>query len=156
MKTKVLLLAFILSGCAAIGPVSSPEFPLLVAKAVPKEDGEIHLYGSGNWFPNTRGFTDLDFVQAPDYKMGVLVITDRAVVFEQWDNKDKAFYVVKRLPYSELADVSLDTMGVSKRIVLRKTDLSYESFDFTQGNGSFIDNAKIEQAIEILRERIKP
>jgi hypothetical protein len=34
--------------------------------------------------------------------------------------------------------------------------ISSESFDFTQGNGSFIDNTKIEQGVEILRERIKP
>lgn len=52
--------------------------------------------------------------------------------------------------------MSLDTYGLNRRIVLRKTDLSSDSFDFTQASGNFVDATKVEQAIEFLRGRIKP
>jgi len=147
-----LVFVLILAGCYAFGPVS----PSLVAKSVPKEDGKVLLYGSGFWWPNTRGFADF-LVRTPNsYRAGVLVITDNAVVFEQWDKKKEAYYVIKHLPYSGLAKVSMDTFGVSKRIVLRKKDLSYETFEFTNKSGTLIDNTKNEQGINILRERIEP
>jgi hypothetical protein len=151
-----LVFVLILAGCYAFGPVS----PSLVAKSVPKEDGKVLLYGSGFWWPNTRGFADFlvhTLVHTPDnYRAGVLVITDNAVVFEQWDKKKEAYYVIKHLPYSGLDKVSMDTFGVSKRIVLRKKDLSYETFEFTNKSGTLIDNTKNEQGINILRERIEP
>jgi hypothetical protein len=154
-----MVLALLIVGCAAIGPVSSPEFPSLVAKTIPKEDGEIRLFGSGNWYPNVRGFTAIrsSLLATPaDPTPGVLVITDEALLFQQWDEEAKIFDVIKRLPYSELVAVSLDTYGLNRRIVLRKTDLSYDSFDFTQASGTFVDATKVEQAIGFLRGRIKP
>ena len=154
-----LIFATLISGCAAIGPVSSPDFPLMVAKAIPKTDGEIHFYGSGNWYPNTRGFTAVrsSLLARPAAPIpGVLVITSEALIFQQWDEKSKSFDVVKRLPFSELATVSLDTYGpLNRRIVLRKRDLSYETFDFTQAIGNYIDAAKIEEGYAFLHDRIK-
>lgn len=84
------------------------------------------------------------------------MITGEALLFQQWDEEAKIFDVIKRLPYSELVAVALDTYGLNRRIVLRKTDLSYDSFDFTQASGNFVDATKVEQAIEFLRGRIKP
>jgi len=155
----LLVLALLFVGCAAIGPVSSPEFPSLVAKTIPKEDGEIRLFGSGNWYPNVRGFTAIRSIllatPVPPTP-GALVITDEALIFLQWDEEAKIFDVIKRLPYSELVAVSLDSYGLNRRIVLRKKDLSYDSFDFTQASGNLVDATKVEQAIEFLLGRIKP
>lgn len=155
----LLILALIFVGCAAIGPVSSPEFPSLVAKTLSKDDGEIHFFGSGSWYPNVRGFTpnrSLFLAKPAPPTPGVLVITDEALLFLQWDEDAKSFDIIKRLPYSELVAVSLDSYGLNRRIVLRKKDLSYDSFDFTQGSGNFIDATKVEQAIGFLRGHINP
>lgn len=155
----LLLFATFIAGCAAIGPVASPDFPQMVAKVIPKADGEISFYGSGNWYPNTRGFTAIRsslLARPADPIPGVLVVTSDTVLFQQWDDETKAFDIVKRLPFTELTSVALDTYGLNRRIVLRKKDLSYESFDFTQANGNFIDATKVEEAIVFLRDRIKP
>lgn len=155
----LLLFAAVIAGCAAIGPVASPEFPQMVAKSIPKTDGEIRLYGSGNWYPNTRGFTAIRsslLARPADPTPGVLVITSDTVLFQQWDDEAKAFDIVKRLPLTELTSVALDTFGLNRRIVLRKKDLSYESFDFTQAIGNFVDATKVEEAVVLLRDRIKP
>lgn len=155
----VLILATFLAGCAAIGPIASPNFQQMVAKGVSNADGEIRFYGSGNWHPNTRGFTGARsslLARPADPIPGVLVITNTAVLFQQWDDYAQAFDIVKRLPFTELTSVSLDSFGLNRRIVLRKKDLSYDSFDFTQASGNFIDATKVEEAIPFLRDRVKP
>jgi|OpeIllAssembly_1097287.scaffolds.fasta_scaffold607941_2 hypothetical protein len=155
----VLVFAAFVAGCAAIGPIDSPEFPQMVAKAVSSTDGEIHFYGPGNWHPNTRGFTGVRsslLARPTDPIPGVLVVTNAAVLFQQWDEETKAFDIVKRLPFTELTSVSLDSFGLNRRIVLRRKDLSYDSFDFTQARGNFIDAPKVEETVAFLRDRIKP
>jgi len=155
----LLILATLFAGCASLGPVDSPDFPQLVAQAVPKIDGEIRLYGPGNWFPNTRGFTPERsslLASPPNVIPGILVVTNDAILLQQWDDKEKAFDIVKRLLFTELTSVALDSYGVNRRIVLRKRDLSYESFDFSQGGGIFVDSPKVEEAFTFLRDRIKP
>jgi hypothetical protein len=153
--TSIVLMALI-TGCAAIGPISSSEFPQLVARAVPKGDGEIRYYGPGYWYPNARGFTGTrSSLLAPpgDQIPGILVITETAVLFEQWDESVQKFDVIKRLSFAELDEVSLDSYGLNRRLVLRKRDLSFDSFEF---GVSFSDAPKTEAAVAFLRTRIRP
>lgn len=153
----ILLIASILTGCAAIGPVDSKDFPQLVEKAVPRADGEIRFFGSGNWYPNAKGFTALRssmLARPADPIPGVLVVTSIAVLFQQWEEQTRSFDIVKRLPVTDLTSVALDSYGANRRIVLRKKDLSYESFDFTQASGNFVDAAKVESAATYLLGRI--
>ncbi len=155
----VLIVTAFFAGCAAIGPIDSPDFSQMVAKAVSSTDGEIRFHGSGNWHPNTRGFIrerSSLLARPTDTIPGVLVVTSTTVLFQQWDEETKAFDIVKRLPLTELTSVSLDSFGLNRRIVLRKKDLSYDSFDFTQASGNFIDATKVEEAVAFLRDRIKP
>lgn len=158
LLTSIIIAAFVV-GCAAIGPIDAPEFPSKVAKAVPSSEGEIHLYGPGNWYPNSRGFTGLrsSLLASPsDPIPGVLVVTKTSVLFQQWDEVTNEFDVVKRFPFAELLAASLDSFGLNRRIVLRKKDLSYDSFDFTQASGKFFDARKVEEAVAFVRDRIKP
>lgn len=149
----------IMAGCAAIGPVGTQEYGQLVAKAVPKDDGQVIIYGPSNWHPNTRGFTAIrsSFLAGPSPATpGVLVLTSNSLIVEQWIDELKSFDVIKRIPYTELASASLDSYGASRRLVVRKKDLSYDSFEFTKVGGNLIDSAKTEEATELLRGLIKP
>jgi hypothetical protein len=154
----LLLFNFVLTiaACSAIGPTSSPEFPAFVAKAVPKEDGEVRFYGQGQYFPGLRGFTDVrSSLLGGQYQgiPGVVVITDTALLFEQWDSNTEKFDVVKRLPFSEVTAVTLDSYGLNRRLVLRKKDLSFETFNFTRAAGNSVDGDKVEQAFQLLDAR---
>jgi hypothetical protein len=152
----ILLCASAITACSAIGPTSSPEFPGLVAKAVPKEDGEVRFYGAGQYFPGLRGFTDVrSSLLGGQYQgiPGVVVITDTAILFEQWDSNTEKFDVVKRLSFSEVTAVTLDSYGLNRRLVLRKKDLSFDTFNFTRGAGNFVDGDKVEQAFQLLDAR---
>jgi hypothetical protein len=151
----ILALVLVVSGCAATGPTFSLDFPTLVAKTIPKEDGGIYFFGSGKWFPSVRGFTDLRMLAPVDPTPGVLVITNEALIFQQWDGEEKIYGVIKRIPYAEFAAVSLDNFGFNRRLVVRKRDLSYDSFDFRSETTGVVDAAKVEHAFEFLRVRIK-
>lgn len=159
---RLFFLVFVLvimSGCAAIGPVGTPEYGQFVAKVVPKDDGQVFIYGPSNWLPNTRGYTALrsSFLARPSEAIpGVLVLTSNSLIVEQWIDELKSFDVIKRIPYAELTSASLDSYGASRRLVVRKKDLSYDSFEFTKAGGNLIDSAKTEEAAELLRGLIKP
>jgi len=155
MITLILLLLMIAS-CASIGHVSSPEFPQLVAKGVPKGDGEIHFFGQGEWHPNTRGFTperDSFDILPTAVLPGVLVITSTSLLFEQWEDRAQRFDVVKRIPFLEISEVSLDSYGRNRRLVVRKKDLSFDTFSFTSAGGIFVESSKVEEAYQFLQNR---
>ena len=139
----------ILYGCAAMGPKVPPsEFQAYIEKAVPKGDGEIRIYSKGEWFPDGRGHTDSNIIHVNDnFRQGVLVITDEALLFMQWDSD--SFYVIKRLPHSELIEASLSRFGLSTMVMVRKKDLSYDSF-MLSSDGIFTSTEKSKQVIKIL------
>ena len=153
-----LLLTFLISGCAAIGPSSSADFPQLVAKAVPKADGNMVIFGTANWLPNTRGFSAVrsSFLSSPAAQIaGVLVVTNTAILFQQWEPEVNGFGVIKRLPYEELTASSMDSMGLGRRLVLQKKDFSFETFEFTKAGGNLADSAKTEEAVVFLGNQIR-
>lgn len=154
---SLLLVALAIAGCAAIGPTSSPEFPQLIVKAVSKEDGEIRFFGSGNWYANVRGFTDIrsSFLATPlSPTPGALVITESSIVFQQWDERTQQFDIVKRVPFSDISSVSLDSYGLGRRLVVRKRDLSFDSFEFTRAEGNLVDGEKLESAVRFLQDAL--
>lgn len=148
-------LAFLLAGCAATGPVSSPEYPSLVQASMPPEAGKVVMFGPGEWFPNTIGFTDIRSTGgylATTPISCVIAFSDNAVVVEQWDDKNKKFNVMKLIRMPDVVEANVDTFLSSSRLVLKSADYSYNSFDFT--SGEFLDAAKTRQVAAFLQERI--
>ena len=157
MRRTFFFLFFVgmIAGCvAAIGPVSSPEYSQLVAKATPKQAGEMRYYGPGNWYPYIRGFADIRSRRLADPIPGVLVITQTAILFQQWDKPTQKFEIIKLLLFSHITEVSLDTYGLNRRLVLRKKDYSFDTFDFTKAKGNFVDGTKVEEAFNFLKDQI--
>lgn len=152
-----LAMMYLVAGCAAIGPTSSPEFATLVRSAVPQSEGEIPIVGSGNWFPNTRGFTPFGstLLARPQEPIpGALAVAERSIVFMQWDDATKRFEPIKRIRFSDIESATLDALGINRRLIIRKTDLSVDSFDFTQAGGNFIDAPQVERAVHFIQSKI--
>src|SRR5437868_13073788 len=106
----IFLLMSLLLGCAnnqiKVGPIASPNFPQLVAKAMAVEDGRVHLFGPGSWqsialadlIAPTPSYIDpltskMEYMgPEPSYqestKFGLVVIANRAVLLQQWDDKE--------------------------------------------------------------------
>jgi hypothetical protein len=154
IKHTLLIWILLLTGCVAHGPVDSPEFPTLIARAIPAGDGEVRIYGPAEWIPNRRGFaTERDLSVPSDFLNGVLAITDGSLVFLQWEPNLDRFDAVKRLAFPDIATVTLDKFGLNRRLVVRKNDLSYDSFGFLRG--AIADTDKTEAAYELLKPRFK-
>ena len=76
-------------------------------------------------------------------------------MFSQWDEVAEKFEPIKRIRYIEIEDVSLDSFGVNRRMVIRKTDLSVDSFDFTRAAGNLVDAEKVEEAVKFVQSKKK-
>jgi hypothetical protein len=146
-----------LAACAAIGPTSAPEFPALVAAAVPKAEGQVHILGSGTWYPNTRGFAPLRstlLARPADPIPGAVAVTENSIVFAQWDEASRKFEPMKQIRYADMESATLDQFGLGRRLVIRTRDLSVDSFEFTQAGGNLVDAQKTERAVHFIQSRV--
>ena len=102
----------------------------------------VRFFGPAFWYPNQRGFTDVRngmLSGTPPQVAGALVVADNAILFEQWDDKAKSYDIVKRIPMDDVMSVNVDSMGLGRRVVVRRKDLSFDSFAFTSSSGHFQD-----------------
>jgi hypothetical protein len=150
-------IGLMLTACAATGPVSSPEYDSLVAAANPAAAGNVVTSGPGNWYPNTNGFTNaMSTFLAPMTPPipGVVVIGTNAVVFEQWDPDHHQYVTMKLEKYTDLMDEHVDTFGLNARLVLKKTDYTVDSFDFSTAGGQLINRTKAHEVGAYLADHL--
>ena len=155
---SILAALAILSGCSTIGPTDFPEFATLVQAPVPKGDGAVRFFGPAFWYPNQRGFTDVRngmLSGTPPQIAGALVVADKAILFEQWDDKAKSYDIVKRIPMGNVMSVNVDSMGLGQRVVVRRKDLSFDSFAFTRPSGHFQDAEQTVAAVRYLQKFVE-
>jgi hypothetical protein len=138
----------------AIGPVKAPNFLTLVANAVPPDDGNVRIAGKAEMLPDTKGYSRIrSYTFHNPFLRGVLVITDKAILFQQWDKKTGTYDIVKRIPISDIRTVTQDSYrNKGNRLVIQKSDYSYDSFDFV--NSVMIDAEMNEQAFILLNTLI--
>jgi len=157
MKSLSLaLLLLTLTGCTALGPTTSPDFPRLVNDAMPTNEGQIKLFGPAEWFPNIMGFTEIASIAVSsaqkNFLNGVCVTTDTSLLFLQWN--DSRYVPVKRIPTTDMLAVTLDSWGNGRRMVVQKRDLSFDTFNFIGNHGILIDGERTETATALLQKQI--
>ncbi|HAM71209.1 MAG TPA: hypothetical protein DCM86_06160 [Verrucomicrobiales bacterium] len=146
------------AGCTTRGPVNSDQLPSLAMQVLPEGAGGMLQCSGGEWFPNVKGFNDVrsNPFTPVNRQSGVVVLTDTALFFEQWNTRSKAYEVVKRIPFGEIRGVSLDSEGASRRIVVQRRDYGYDSFGLTQAGGLLVDKSETESLLERLRRLLPP
>ena len=155
MKSLSLaLLLLTLTGCTALGPTTSPDFPRFVSAAMPANEGPVKLFGPGEWLPNVMGFTDLISNAQMNALNGVCVITETSLLFLQWNDSQDRYVPVKRIPITDMLAVTQESRGTGRRMVVQKRDLSFDSFSFFGKSGFFIDVDSLETATALLQKQI--
>ncbi len=150
-----------LSACTTRGPANSDQMPSLAAQALPEKASPPLRSAPGEWFPNVRGFNDVrsNPFSPVNRQVGVLVITDEALYFQQWSKNRKAYDVVKRIRLKNIEEVSIDTYGASRRLVVQRDDLGYDTFGVTQAGGLLVDKSETEivhrQLRKLMPDRVK-
>lgn len=155
---STLAVLAILSGCSTIGPTDSSEFATLVQAPVAKGEGAVRFFGPAFWYPNQRGFTDVRngmLSGTPLQIAGALVVADKAILFEQWDDKAKCYDIVKRIPMNDIMSVNVDSMGLGRRVVVRHKDLSFNSFAFTRPSGHLQNAEQTVAAASYLQKLVQ-
>ncbi len=109
------------------------------------------------WHKGIRGWTELRaFHLAPPEPPaieGSLFVADNAVFFfsPNADNKSKPLF---KLAYADIADVYIDNFVGNRRLVVKRTDGSYESFTVLQREGApNADATSTENAGALVRSR---
>lgn len=146
-----------LAGCAAIGPTDEQDIAIAVARDLPKDAGSPKLYGQASWMPNAKGFTAQRsaFISSGGQVLpGVLTITDAGIWFQQWDDNEKRFSVVKKIDITDVKEVTLDEYGLNRAVVIRDHRYQYDSFSFTKGSGGFVAPAKTADAYRLLSDLV--
>jgi len=117
------------------------------------------MFGPGYWSPNTRGFTDTrspGLTKGQRSIAGVLVFTNSAIIVEQWDEKTSKYQIIKRFWLSQKRDITLDTFGLNRRVVVQWNDYSTDSFSFTGNSGQMINSRKTESLFDLLSSGNRP
>lgn len=161
LSATLLGAVLVFTGCSTRGPANSDQLPSLAAQALPEKDATPIHSAPGEWFPNVRGFNDIrsNPFSPVNRQVGVMVLTKEAIYFEQWSKTRKVYDVVKRIPLKRIQEVTIDTYGASRRIVVQLEDYSYDSFGLTQAGGLLVDKSETEvmhrQLHKLLPDRVK-
>jgi len=153
---SLICCVLILAGCAAsplFGPVSTPGFPHLVEGATSESDGEILMFGPGVWKPFQKEF---NFSGQVREEKGIIVITDKSILIQQWDESISQFSINERLSLSDITNVYLDTFGRNRLVIVIWDESNFHSFQYTSNNGTFIDQPKTESLSKLLQSKLNP
>ena len=142
----------LLTGFNSFGPVDQSNFRELAKAQLPADAGEVVASEPGLWAVNANGFTDVRSQQTP--LLGLLVVTTRAVYFQQWLDSEQRYDTMLMISLGDVVAVREESFGRSVRIVLKKSDLSVTSLSVVRGSGGMVDTDKTHAWFELLRKRV--
>jgi hypothetical protein len=151
---------FGIAGCAGsgYGPTYSPMYRQKVTASLPDQTGKIKMMGPAEWYPNTQGFNDLGgslLTTGTGWVRGILVITERDILLLQWNRRQERYRIMKVIPLEKMKEVSLDSFGLNRRIVIQEEDYTFHSFTFLKLGGQlFIDSSKTESGFQIINQLV--
>jgi len=67
----------------------------------------------------------------------------------------KRFVPILRIRFPDLMDAYVDTLGAGARLVLQNMSLTFNSFDFTDSAGLFVDATKVKDAGAYISDCVK-
>ena len=144
----------------SLGPVSSDQFSDLLEKAIPPNEGVVHLFGPANLsLSKDNRYYSLSAVAA---------LSDSAILLLKWYEPEKQYKLLARLPYSEILSVSTNSWGLGRVIYLCLATTEFALGDHTHAidqradmtfdkpSRIFQDVEKAKAAFSLLQEKIKP
>lgn len=148
-----------IAGCvgSGYGPTYSPMYRQKVTASLPDQTGKIKMMGPAEWHPNTQGFNDLGcwLTTGTVCVRGILVITERDILLLQRNRRQKRYRIMKVIPLEKMKEVSLDSLGVNRRIVIQEEDYTFHTFSFLKFGGQFfVDSSKTESGFQIINQLV--
>ncbi len=151
-KVLAVLAALFVAACTSYGPVEIDEFQKATVEAVPESEGNMGFAHSAAWFPNAGEPAGM---QGEGQAGGALMVTDKAVIWAQWEADNKRFKPVKRIAAQDINKVTLATFGDKEAIVVESKGLKQDAFVLVEADGSLPAADAIEHGQAAIRQLIK-
>src|SRR5690606_24138769 len=117
-KILAVLAALLVGACVSYGPAATDEFQKTTVEAVPDSEGNVGFAHSATWFPDA-GSTE----QTPGANEGgALMVTEKSVMWAQWDKDNKRFKPVRRIAAQDIRNVTLTMVDDKEMIVVESKD----------------------------------
>ncbi len=138
------------------GPWETGEYLFPTDSSAVNEDGRTiagKVFAPALWHKGIKGWAEVKALHLePDATEGSLFVGDAAIFFFS-PNADSKSKPLLKLAYADIADIYIDKFGVDRRIVVKRTDGSYESFTVIRRTGMRVDAKSTEDAGALARSR---
>jgi hypothetical protein len=138
----VLCVAILLSGCSSYGPIGTPDFDPAYSRTLDKN--EQLLFSSPTELVDGT-FMEGEMAGYPSYE-GVLLLTDKRVLFAAWNKKQQRYEPALWTGYANIAQLKMHNNILMQYIAIVAMDGS--KFSFMLGKQS------VDPAYAILMEHI--
>lgn len=113
------------------------------------------IFAPAGWHEGLRGFDGLrQWRLAPAETPGRLLIGEDHVLFFPSD-ADTASEPLLKIGYAQIADVFIDSLGSNRRVVVERSDGTFESFTIRR-DGMAVDGQASETAAQLMKSRLRP
>lgn len=140
----------ILGGCTTT-PKLEEDALRQVRASINLDDGDIKFTSVAIWIPNSKEFR---FSAIEPSVKGVVVITEKSFLFQQWGGPS-GLTTVKRIPFVEVRNTSMVTIGRSGRLVIQTNGDKYDSFAASDGAGELSIGAGSDEMHKALVAQLK-
>jgi len=114
------------------------------------------IYASAGWREGVRGFDRVRRLRSePPETPGKLMIGEEHLLFMLPD-ADTGSEPLLRIEYAQVADVFVDRRGSNRRVVVERSNGTFDSFTIRRDAGSGIDVQASEAAAQLMKGRLRP
>lgn len=157
-----LFISILLSGCASIdsglmvmGPYKENYLEKLILESIPSKNDKTILFSPGHVSVDRKGMKDRRPIvtnSAPTQIPGILVLTDKNILLQQWDKEKLIYKNVWKISLDEINSISFESVMAYRGIsALLKND-RYVTFEF---GANWNDHEVVGKAFVIMTENLK-
>lgn len=118
IRPLLLMMALMLGACASPGPMGTPTFDPSYRRTL--EQGEVLLF-SASAVLVAGTYMEGEVASYPSYQ-GALLLTDRRLLFAQWDGKQKRYEPLIWTAYADFARVKRHNTALLRYVAMTATD----------------------------------
>lgn len=144
----IVAMLTLLPACVSYGPGSPKELTQATQAATPIGDGKVLIADEAGWWTDTSGAAGI----RPEAMKtgGALVITEKSVLWQQWDDNYGKYTTVKRIPAADIKSVSRSDYDSMAVIVVEARNFKHDSFMYRDIN----DLEKTDRAVQTIRSMV--
>lgn len=151
-KILAVLAVLLVGACVSYGPAETDEFQKTTVEAVPDLEGNVGFAHSATWLSHT-GSTEK--MPGKVNEGGALMVTEKSVMWAQWDGESKRFKPIRRIDAQDIRNVTLTMVDNKEMIVVESKDLGQDAFLLVNADGSLPPADAIQHGQAAIQQLIK-